>query len=73
MHTDGLMSLAQVQDLIPHSRSWFFRQERLGRFPKRLPKRSRGAAVLYVRAEVMDWIDAAAAQRHEPDAWKQSA
>jgi len=68
---DGLMSLAEVMQLIPHGRTWFFRQERAGRFPKRLAKKAKGESVLYVRAEIRGWIAAAAAQRHEPDAWKE--
>lgn len=67
---EGLISLADVQRLIPHSRTWFFRRERAGRFPKRLSKRSKGEAVLYVRAEILAYIAAAAATRHEPNAWK---
>ena len=70
---DGLMSLAEVMQLIPHGRTWFFRQERAGRFPKRLAKNAKGESVLYVRAEILAYIERAAAGRHEPDAWKQSA
>jgi predicted DNA-binding transcriptional regulator AlpA len=69
----GLIKLHDVQRLIPRHRSWFYRKERLGEFPKRLPKKARGESVLYVRAEILAYIAAAAAGRHEPDAWKQSA
>jgi prophage regulatory protein len=50
-----LIGLRQLQSRIPKSRTWFWRMERAGMFPRR--RRIGPNSVAWVAEEVDDWIE----------------
>jgi prophage regulatory protein len=51
-----LIGLKQLQTRVPKSRTWFWRMERAGLFPRR--RRLGPNSVAWVAEEVDDWIKA---------------
>lgn len=50
-----LIGLKELQTRIPKSRTWFWRMERAGMFPRR--RRIGANSVAWVSEEVDDWIE----------------
>ena len=57
MQTNRILSLPEVQSVVPYSRSSLWRLEKSGDFPKRIKLTPNGRRVGWKESEIQRWIE----------------